>query len=103
MAKPKYDGVIETVHYKPDGQVDWVRAYLRLGPIFTDRVKLDRQTLVDHLKSGKLYRVGRRVPLMGGTFETGELLKLIQQNGREVLITGDLRAEQDRLEGVPII
>ena len=31
MANKKYDGVIEAVHYAPDGQVEWVRAYLRRG------------------------------------------------------------------------
>ena len=52
MAKVKYDGVIEAVHYAADGQVEWVRAYLRRGPAFSDRIMLDRQTLIEDLKAG---------------------------------------------------
>ena len=44
MAKIKYDGVITAVHFNPDKQVDWVRAFLRCGPQFSDRIMLDRQT-----------------------------------------------------------
>jgi hypothetical protein len=103
MAKPKYDGVIEVVHYKPDGQVDWVRAYLRRGAAFTDRIKLDRSTLVEHLKSGKRYLSGKRVTLMAGTFDVDRPLRVVQENGKEVLVTGEIQAEHDNLEGVPII
>jgi hypothetical protein len=103
MAKSKFDGVVEAVHYQPDGQVGWVRAYLRRGKIFTDRTMLDRQTLVEQLKSGKRYLVGERVPLMGGTFDVSSPLRVLQINGREVIVSSDTSAEKDHLEGVPII
>lgn len=103
MAKPKFDGVIEAVRYKPDGQVDWVRAYLRRGPTFSDRVLLDRQTLIEHLKSGKRYLAGKRVRLMASTFEVSEPLQVLQVDGAEVLVTGERRSERDSLEGVPLI
>ena len=103
MAKVKYDGVVETVHYQPDGKVSWVRAYLRRGPIFSDVLILDRPTLVEHLKAGKRYMVGRRIPQLAGTFEVTEPLKVLDKNGQDVLATGDNQVEQDRLEGVPII
>lgn len=107
MAKQKLDGVVNAVHYSPDGQVAWVRAYLRRGPTFSDRVMLDRQTLIANLKSGKNYFVGERVPQMASTFEVGSVLRVIDKNGKLIIVSGnkdaDSAAEHDHLEGAPII
>jgi len=103
MAKQKFDGVIEAVHYKPDGQVDWVRTYLRRGPTFSDYILLDRQTLIEHLKSGKKYMVGERIPQLASTFEVTRPVKVIQNGSRDILVVGDIQSDQDRLEGVPLI
>jgi hypothetical protein len=103
VAKKKYDGVVHAVHYSPDGRVAWVRAYLRRGPTFSDRLLLDRQLLVDHLRAGKRIYVGHRVPLMAGTFEVTEPLRLIEKDGKEILVTGKSEANQDCLTGVPTI
>jgi len=103
MGKPKFDGVIEAVHYKPEGHVDWIRAYLRRGPTFTDRKMLDRSDIIDNLKSGKRYFAGSRIPLMASTFKTGKQLRLVQKNNREFLVIGDFEVEKDCLEDVPII
>ena len=103
MAKKKFDGVVQAVHYSPDGRVVWVRAFMRRGPTFSDRLLLDRQLLVDHLKAGKRIYVGRRVPLMAGTFELSEPLRLIEKDGKEILVAGELEADQDCLAGVPFI
>lgn len=103
MAKTKVDGVIEAVHYQPDGKVAWVRVYLRRGATFSDRIKLDRQALIENLKSGKKYYAGQRVILQASTFELKQPLRIVQRNNAEVLVTGDLQVDQDRLEGVPLI
>ncbi len=103
MAKPKFDGVVEAVHYKPDGQVGWVRVYKRRGSAFSDRILLNRDKLIEELKSGKHYVSGKRIPLMAGTFEVSGSVNVVQNNGSEVLVTDDLQSKQDRLEGVPII
>ena len=103
MAKPKIDGVIEAVRYNPDGQIRWVRAYLRRGPTYSDHILLDRQSLVEQLKSGKLFMAGERVEQMASTFQFGEPVRLEQNNGQEVLVTGETQSNQDRLEGVPIL
>jgi hypothetical protein len=103
MAKSKYDGVIEAVHYLPDGQVAWVRAYLRRGAVFSDRILLDRETLLADINSGKQYLAGKRVPGMGGTFEVSEPLEIAQNNGQEILVVGNHIGEQDNLAGVPEI
>jgi hypothetical protein len=103
MPKQKLDGVVQAVHYTPDGQVEWVRAYLRRGPTFSDRVQLDRQTLVANLKAGKRYFAGQPVPRMASTFQLSEPLQILEKEGRVVLVTGNRRADRDRLDGVPVI
>jgi hypothetical protein len=103
MAKPKVDGVIEAARYGPDGQIQWVRAYLRRGPTFSDHILLDRQALVEQLKAGKHFMAGERVELMGGTFRFNKPIRLYQKNGQEILVTEeDAQRNRDHLEGVPI-
>jgi hypothetical protein len=101
LAKQNFDGVVEAVHYRPDGQVDWVRTFLRRGPTFSDYILLDRQTLIEHLKSGKKYLAGKRIPQLASTFEVTLPLRVIQKNSQEILVTGEAQADQDRLDGVP--
>jgi hypothetical protein len=103
MAKPKIDGVIEAVRYNPDGQIKWVRAYLRRGPTYSDHILLDRQSLIEQLKSGKYFMAGERVEQMASTFQFGKPVRLQQSNGHEILVTGETQSNQDRLEGVPIL
>ena len=103
MARPKYDGVVEAVHYQEDGQVAWVRAFLRRGPIWSDIILLNRQALIEHLRAGKRFVAGKRVPRMAGTFETSDPLKIITKDGQEVLVLGDRQADRDDLHGIPIL
>jgi len=103
MAKEKIDGVIEGVRYNPDGQLAWVRAYERRGPTFSDRVLIDRSSLVERLKARKRFVIGQRKLLWASTFDTGSSLQLIQRGGRELIVTGTTSAEHDSLDGVPLI
>jgi hypothetical protein len=64
---------------------------------------IDRKTLIDHLRSGKRFVIGKRVPLMGASFESSGALKVKQVNGHEVLVVGDANTDHDYLAGVPII
>ena len=103
MASKTLDGVIEAVRYKPDGQVDWVRAYLRRGPTFSDRIIINRATLIENLKSGKRYFTGKPIPLKASTFEVDKPLQLMQKEGQAVLVAGDIQTGKDYLAGVPRI
>jgi hypothetical protein len=103
MAKQKFDGVVEAVHYKPDGQIEWVRGFEKMGFVFSDRVLIEREALVEKLKSGKKFVVGKRTPYMGNNFEVSTSLRLVGKNGEEVVVTGDHKAERDLLEGVPVV
>jgi hypothetical protein len=101
MARPKFDGVVEAVRYNDDGQIQWVRAFLRRGPTWSDRVLLERESLINLLKTGKRFFVGRRVPQLAGTFETSVPIKLVGKNGKEIIVSDDVQSEQDSLKEAP--
>jgi hypothetical protein len=103
MGKLKIDGVIEGVRYKPNGEVEWVRAYERRGATYSDHLLLKRDVLIQKLKSGKKFMAGSRTPLLASTFEVTSPVRLIKAGERDILVTGDLPSSQDRLEGIPVI
>lgn len=103
MAKPKFDGVVEGVRYKPTGEVDWVRVYERRGTTFSDHVMIERDALIQKMKAGKKFVAGQRIPYMASSFNVGDSLRIIEVDGHDILVTDDLQADQDRLEGVPLI
>ncbi len=93
------DGVIEAVRYK-NGQITVVRAYERRGATFSDRVLVDRKTLLERLQKGKQYVTGSREELHASTFSLGKSVKIVKQNDRELLSTSE-NATHDELEKVP--
>lgn len=103
MAEKKYDGVIEAVHYQQDGQVDWVRAYLRRGAAWGDRVIIKRAELIKEIKSGKRIITGQRVEFMAGTFNISTPVQVAGPNGKEILATNSSNTDHDLLEGVPVL
>ncbi len=103
MADKKYDGVIEAVHYTPDGQVDWVRAYLRRGPTWSDRVIIKRQDLIHEIKAGRKMMIGKRVEYMAGTFDVTVPVAVSGPSGQEILVTSSASTGQDQLEGAPVL
>ena len=103
MGKLKIDGVIEGVRFKPNGEVEWVRAYERRGATYSDHLLLKREVLIQKLKSGKKFMAGSRTPLLASTFEVTSPVRLIKAGERDILVTGDLQSSQDRLEGIPVI
>ena len=102
MADKKFDGVIEAAHYTRNGQIDFVRAYERRGAGFSDRVLLDRKTLLERLKARKRFVTGERRLLLGGTFDSGRDVNLVTRDGRDFVSTR-ADATGDTLEGVPLI
>jgi len=103
MAKVKYDGVVEAAHFRPDGQLDWVRVYERRGAVFSDRIVLSRDVFARQLKAGKRYMVGERILNLGGKFNVSKPVRLYNSDGRQVIVVGDTQATKDELNGVPII
>jgi hypothetical protein len=103
MAKAKVDGVVEAVRYDSSGKVQWVRVYLRRGPTYSDHLLLDRDALIQQMKSGKSFVAGERVAHMASTFNLAKPLRLVKKGDREILVTADAQAEKDTLEGVPLV
>ena len=95
MAK-KIDGVIEAVRYK-NGQIVMVRAYERRGATYSDRVLLDRKTLLDRLQKGQQYVTGSREQLLASTFKVGKPVMALKQDDRELIATRE-DATRDELE-----
>jgi hypothetical protein len=95
----KIDGIIEAARYK-NGQITLVRAYERRGATFSDRVLVDRKTLLERLQKGKQYITGTREDLKASTFKIGKPVMIVKQDDRELLATHD-NATRDELEEVP--
>ena len=98
MAGKKLDGIIEAVHYSPDGKVLHARGYRRMGAVWSDLVLIDRQSLVEALKGKKNYVVGQRRQYLGSVFTTGAAV--LVSDGR--LMVDGQPGRQDSLAGVPV-
>jgi hypothetical protein len=96
----KFDGVIEAVRYK-NGHILMVRAYERRGVTFSDRVLLDRKTLLERLQKGQRFVTGQREDLKASTFKVGRDVMNVKQEDREWLSTRS-DAACDELEEVPV-
>lgn len=102
MADKKVDGVIEAVRYTPEGKLKLIRAYLRRGSIWSDRVLMTRDELIQQVQAGKHWFVGQRVPFMAGTFDTAHPVVVDGSQGQETIFTTQRQADRDNLEGAPI-
>lgn len=98
----RYDAVIEIVRYTPEGQIELARGYERRGATYSDRVLFTRDDLVKRLRAGKKIAGGKRLPLMGSTFEIIAPITLAGARGAEVIITRDAPTGRDLLKDVPL-
>jgi hypothetical protein len=94
----KYDAVVEVVRYNEQGMVELARGYERRGPAFGDRVLLTRAQLIERLKGGKTLLTGVRTPMMAGTFKTDQRIQLVNNGGKEYLVTGEKSPTRDNLQ-----
>jgi hypothetical protein len=99
MAK-QIDGVVEAVRYK-NGQIVTVRAYERRGATYSDRLVLDRKTLMERLQKGMQFVSGSRQDLMASTFTLAKPIMLVKADDREFIATNS-NANKDELENVPL-
>jgi len=103
MAEKKIDGVIEAVRYTTDGKLNLARGYLRRGATWSDRVLLNREELLEEIKTGKNWVIGQRVIYMAGTFETTLPVQVKGSKGQEVIFTSQQPQDnRDNLEGAPV-
>jgi hypothetical protein len=109
IKKKPYDGVVVAVRYTPQGQIDWVRAFERHGFVFTDRMMMNRDELVERLKAGKVFKTGERLIYQGNDFEVKEDILWIKKSGdgtdndNGVIVAGQGSSDRDSLGQLPII
>ncbi len=96
------DGVIEAVHYAPDGRIAWARAYVRRFANFSDRVRLSRQELIRRLQNGQRFYLGRREPLFGAAFDLGSRVRLSEKDGAPFIVLEGKQGTKE-LEGAPLV
>ena len=100
MAK-KFDGVIEAVRYK-DGEIEVVRAFERRGAAFSDRIMVPRHELLERLKKGRKFVVGKRKEFLAGTFDVlDKPVQIVERDGKEIIATRP-DADHDELEQAPV-
>jgi hypothetical protein len=79
-----------------------VRAFERRGATFSDRVLIDRRELLERLKNGQRYVIGKRKEFLAGTFEVQETpVQVLKRDGKEIISTRK-EAEHDELEQTPV-
>ena len=93
--------MIEAVRYNPDGQVALVRGYELRGVTYSDRILLDRETLLARLKKGKKFSTGQRKELLGSTFDLGKTVKVVSKDGKDFITTRDDVSKRDDFEETP--
>ncbi len=102
MAKPKYDFIIEAVHYG-NGHIAWARGYRRRFVHYSDWEIHPRETIIQWLREGKRIAVGRRRPLQGNEFDILDEVVLVHRQGQPFLTTRKRPQAQRELEGTPIL
>ncbi len=101
MAKSKIDGIVEAVRLDEDGQVETARIFERHGQVFTDRFLVDREDLIERIKSGQKFMTGKRLYKMGSSFHTGEDVNVVSSKGNQVLVVGSGEPEKDAIHSIP--
>jgi hypothetical protein len=103
MNRNKADLIIEAVHHKRNGQIDFVRAYQKRGATYSDCILMKRQELLEMLAKGKHVVTGQRILFLGTTFSDQTSVSLLTVNNKPTItITGSI-AYQKELAEAPII
>jgi len=103
MKRNKVDLIIEAVHHKRNGQIDFVRGYQKRGATYSDCFLVKRQELVDMITKGMKVSIGQRVILMGSTFSELTPVRVVIINDKATLMTSRSIAERKELTEVPIL
>ncbi len=94
----KFDGVVEAVRYAPDGSLQVARIYERRGPTWSDWLLISRDELIRRIKAGQKFVSGAREEYLASTFAVKSALRLVSVAGKEILLSGSLQGEHDRLD-----
>lgn len=102
MGKPKYDFIIEAVHYD-NGHIAWVRGYRRLLFHYSDWEIHSREEIIRWLQEGRRIAVGRRRPLEGNSFDIEDEVGLTVRDGKPFLVRKKQSSLDRELDGVPVL
>lgn len=103
IKKKPYDGVVVAARYSPQGEIEWVRAFVRHGFVFSDRMDMDRETLLKNLREGKKFKTGERITYQGNDFKISDDIQLIESDSGSKIIAGEVSKNRDSLGNIPII
>ena len=104
MAKRKYDGIVEAVHYASGNrEIDWVRAYERRGPTYSDLVIIQRDELIRRIKAGQKFAIGSRKEYLSSTFDIKYPLDVVQAEGKDCLTFAEKAESSITITGLPVI
>ena len=101
MAHSNYDGVIEAVRYKYNGEIDMVRVYKKRGFVFSDNILMDRDALIEQMTKGKKYVTGQRQINVANVFLIGKSLHLSGKS-KPIITTKEQAGSQDFLANVSV-
>jgi len=101
--RTRTDVIIVAVRFSRSGQVDWVRAFERRGPTWSDRTMIRRSDLIGRIEAGEKVVTGERTPLLASTFTTYHTVSVEQRDGIPVLVAGTPIGVGDSLAGVPAV
>jgi hypothetical protein len=62
---------------------------------------IDRKELLERLKDGKKFIIGKRKELLAGTFEEGKPVQVVSYDGKDLIATS-ASANHDELEQAPV-
>jgi len=103
MKKKSADLIIEAARLKPNGQLEFVRAYHRRGATYSDCVLITRNELLEQLLKGKVVATGQRMHLLASTFIKIMPVRVAPSANRLIITSGNLGAAQDDLPETPIL
>ena len=103
MKRNKADLIIEAVHRKHNGQIDFVRAYQKRGATYSDCVLVKRQKLLEMLAKGNQVVTGERIPFLGTIFSDQKTVGLLTINNKQTIATTGSTVSQKELADTPLI
>ena len=99
----KDDVVVVAVRLDAAGRIDWLRAFERRGPTWSDWIKIARAEAIERIRSGEKFVTGERIIYQAGTFKTFDPVRIEERDGGAYLVSGPENGQGDALARVPIL
>jgi hypothetical protein len=100
VARKKFDLIIVGARYASDGRIEWVRAFERRGPTFSDHLLINREDLKMRLENGEKVVTGLRKIYEASTFDVKHEVSLTPS---AAIVTGGQSGNKDIIADTPVI